>query len=143
MNDELIAVRYRHNIDFVQTHTSTRHFYRCSADVERQLFLYFCTCLSTGELWTRYKQGTFKRTRVQYRNCYRTLFGLPRECSASQLFVCGKSRASLWVHSQDENGFPTLSCLCIVKLYTRCQDYNSVLYNMYYVRWMDLVHQPT
>ncbi|XP_064073864.1 uncharacterized protein LOC113398707 [Vanessa tameamea] len=38
-------------------------------------------------LWVKYTQRAYSALRVQYNNAFRVLFGLPRYCSASEMFA--------------------------------------------------------
>ncbi|XP_063617230.1 uncharacterized protein LOC134790392 [Cydia splendana] len=78
----------------VRANMLARRFAKCSDDVKRQLFLSFCTCVYTVELWSDYTCAAVGDMRVQYNNAWRALFRLPRWCSASALFA--KGRAPGW-----------------------------------------------
>ena len=68
----------------------SRRFRLCSTSVKRTLFLAFCATLYTCELWVNYKKSSIERLRVQYNNAFRSMFGLPRYCSASGMFTEGR-----------------------------------------------------
>ncbi|XP_028165733.1 uncharacterized protein LOC114356646 [Ostrinia furnacalis] len=65
----------------------TRRFARCNDHVKITLFTAYCQSLYTGNLWTTYSQKSLSVLRVQYNNGFRVLLGLPRFCSASEMFA--------------------------------------------------------
>lgn len=64
-----------------------RRFARCSIPVKISLFKAFCQCFYTSSLWVNYTQKSLNTLRVQYNNIFRMLLGLPRFCSASEMFA--------------------------------------------------------
>ena len=59
-----------------------RKFYMCSNNVRT-----YCSSLYTCQLWWNYKVASIRKLYVAYNNIFRMLFGLPRDCSASNMFV--------------------------------------------------------
>ncbi|XP_068621204.1 uncharacterized protein [Battus philenor] len=71
----------------VRCNMLARRFARCSTEVKITLFKAYCQTLYTCNLWVSYTQRTFSALRVQYNNGLRMLLGLPRHCSASEMFA--------------------------------------------------------
>lgn len=67
-----------------------RRFARCSDQVKITLFKAYCQSFYTSNLWVSYTKKSLNTLRVQYNNTLRMLLGLPRFCSASEMFA--KSR---------------------------------------------------
>ena len=64
----------------------SRKFHWCSDDVKICLFRSYCTPLYTAPLWVTYKKESFRKLKVAYNDCLRTLLKKPRWTSASELF---------------------------------------------------------
>lgn len=64
-----------------------RRFARCTDQVKITLFKAFCQGLYTGGLWMAYTKRSLDTLRVQYNNIFRMMLGLPRFCSASDMFA--------------------------------------------------------
>ena len=64
-----------------------RNFKSCSIDIKRLLFLTYCSTIYCCALWTRYRQLTLNRLRVNYNNILRRMVNIPSFSSASQLFA--------------------------------------------------------
>ena len=64
-----------------------RKFSRCSDYVKTKLFQSFCSNMYCCSVWFKYSSRVYNKLRVAYNNSCRILLGLPRHCSASQMFV--------------------------------------------------------
>lgn len=64
-----------------------RKFYNCSSSVKIKLFRSFCTNMYCSQLWYHHTRKSLNDLRVAYNNAFRILLGLPRDCSASAMFV--------------------------------------------------------
>ncbi|CAH2236384.1 jg10764 [Pararge aegeria aegeria] len=64
-----------------------RKFSRCTRKVKLTLFRAYCQTFYTCSLWVSYTQRAYNDLRIQYNNGFRVLLGLPRSCSASQMFA--------------------------------------------------------
>jgi len=62
-------------------------FRACSFDVKIQLFRSFLCNAYGCQLWSKYKQCTYKRAVVAYNNIFRKLFGIQRGESMSAIYV--------------------------------------------------------
>ncbi|XP_045541692.1 uncharacterized protein LOC123723174 [Papilio machaon] len=71
----------------VRCNMLARRFSRCSTGVKIMLFKTYCQTLYTCNLWVSYTQRALSALRVQYNNSLRMLLGLPRHCSASEMFA--------------------------------------------------------
>jgi hypothetical protein len=72
---------------YVRANTICRKFSHCSDDVKRQLFLSYCCNIYCCQLWCKYSMENYNKIKTAYNNSFRILFGLPRRCSASEMFV--------------------------------------------------------
>ncbi|XP_063895208.1 uncharacterized protein LOC135118097, partial [Helicoverpa armigera] len=64
-----------------------RRFHRCTDQVKITLFKAYCQGLYTGGLWISCTKRSLDALRVQYNNIFRMMLGLPRFCSASEMFA--------------------------------------------------------
>nr|XP_026484862.1 uncharacterized protein LOC113392577 [Vanessa tameamea] len=71
----------------VRCNMLARRFARCTERVKVTLFKAYCQSFYTCSLWVKYTQRAYSALRVQYNNAFRVLFGLPRYCSASEIFA--------------------------------------------------------
>nr|XP_026493384.1 uncharacterized protein LOC113398707 [Vanessa tameamea] len=71
----------------VRCNMLARRFARCTERVKVTLFKAYCQSFYTCSLWVKYTQRAYSALRVQYNNAFRVLFGLPRYCSASEMFA--------------------------------------------------------
>ncbi|XP_045777825.1 uncharacterized protein LOC123875822 [Maniola jurtina] len=71
----------------VRCNTLARRFARCNREVKLTLFKAYCQTFYTCSLWVTYTHRAYSDLRVQYNNGFRVLMGLPRWCSASQMFA--------------------------------------------------------
>ena len=67
-----------------------RHFKNCSPDVKDCLFKSYCSNIFGGELWSLYRKETLKKCVVAYNDIYRSLCGIVRGESMSQIYVTRK-----------------------------------------------------
>ncbi|CAH2209149.1 jg17511, partial [Pararge aegeria aegeria] len=79
-----------------------RRFLRCNAEVKITLFEAYCQTFYTSSLWVACTQRACNDLRVQYNNGLRILLGLPRWCSASQMFADAQVDVFLW-YNEEEN----------------------------------------
>lgn len=90
----------------VRSNMLARRFARCTREVKLTLFRAYCQGFYSSGLWVQYTKRAYNVLRIQYNNAFRMLLGLPRHCSASQMFanarvdgfhaVIRKKVASLW-----------------------------------------------
>ncbi|CAK1585979.1 unnamed protein product [Parnassius mnemosyne] len=71
----------------VRSNMLARRFARCTDLVKITLFKAYCQSLYTSSLWINYTKRSLDALRVQYNNAFRMLLGLPRYCSASEMFA--------------------------------------------------------
>lgn len=71
----------------IRANMIARRFARCSIDSKITLFRAFCTTFYTCSLWSKFTKKSYKALQIQYNNAFRVLMGLPRFCSASQMFA--------------------------------------------------------
>lgn len=71
----------------VRCNMLARRFAKASREVKITLFRSYCQSFYACGLWTNYTQKAYNALRVQYNNAFRMLLGLPRYCSASNMFV--------------------------------------------------------
>ena len=64
-----------------------RKFSMCSHDVKIHLFQTYCSPMYTAQLWWSYNKSSIKKLYIAYNNVFRMLHRLPRDCSASAMFV--------------------------------------------------------
>ena len=64
----------------------SRKFKSCNVVVKRYLFQTYCSTIYCCSLWTKFKNVTLNRIRVNYNNILRRMVGVPTFSSASQLF---------------------------------------------------------
>ena len=68
-----------------------RRFYRCTNQVKITLFKAYCQGMYTGSLWVSFTKRSLEVLRIQYNNVFRMLLGLPRFCSASEMFALNRT----------------------------------------------------
>ncbi|XP_026733952.1 uncharacterized protein LOC113498213 [Trichoplusia ni] len=71
----------------VRANMLARRFARISKEVKVTLFKAYCQTFYTSSLWFSYTRGVLDKLRIQYNNGFRMLLGLPRFCSASNMFA--------------------------------------------------------
>ena len=72
---------------YAQGNMLVRKFNMCSNDVKSYLFQTYCSPMYTAQLWWSYNKTSIKKLCVAYNNVFRMLHRLPRDCSASAMFV--------------------------------------------------------
>ena len=72
---------------YVSANILRRKFYCCSDYIKIMLFKSYCSSMYGSSLWCHFSKSVFSRLRVAYNNSLRSLLGLPRWCSATQMFV--------------------------------------------------------
>ena len=101
---------------YIRGNFQARNFSFCSVDVKVKLFRYFCSNMYCCHLWSHFKNSSYNKVRVAYNNCFRILFGLPRYCSASHMFV-----------SNSVMSFGELVRKCIFNFVKRIESSNNIL----------------
>lgn len=71
----------------VRANMISRRFFKCSSHAKVTLFRAYCQSLYTCQLWSSYTVEMYRTLKVQYNDCFRILFALPRCCSASTMFT--------------------------------------------------------
>jgi hypothetical protein len=71
----------------IRANMIARRFVCCTTEVKLILFKAYCTTFYTCSLWLKYNKKTIEALRIQYNNTFRVLMGLPRYCSASNMFA--------------------------------------------------------
>ena len=71
---------------------STRQYYIeeiCKLQHKRKLVVFktYCSCLYTSQLWRTCLSRTMNRLKVAYNDSLRMVLGIPRYCSASEMFA--------------------------------------------------------
>ena len=79
---------------YAQGNMLIRKFYMCTDQVKVELFKSFCSSFYTSQLWWNYTKLSLKKLHVAYNNAFRMLFNLPRDCSASGMFVSNRVNSS-------------------------------------------------
>lgn len=64
-----------------------KRFKLCTDDIKVLLFKLFCSNVYCASLWCNFKQASITRIKVAYNNAFRILMQLPKNCSASEMFV--------------------------------------------------------
>ena len=65
----------------------SRKFANCSINVKLVVFKTYCSCLYTAQLWGTCLSRTMNRLKVAYNDSLRMVLGIPRYCSASEMFA--------------------------------------------------------
>lgn len=86
LSDDKDIYRQRRKL-YVQANMLCRKFSMCSVPVKISLFRTYCTPLYTAYLWCRYKQDSIRKLTVAYNDSMRLLLRVPRDSSASHMFV--------------------------------------------------------
>ena len=86
MKDDMDILRQCRQL-YAQGNVLARRFHMCSDDVKLTLFRSYCSSLYTAQTWWKYTVLSFRKLCVAYNNVFRMLFKLPRDCSASEMFV--------------------------------------------------------
>ena len=72
---------------YVSANILRRKFYCCSDYIKIMLFKSYCSSMYGSSLWCHFSKSVFSRLGVAYNNSLRSLLGLPRWRSATQMFV--------------------------------------------------------
>ena len=64
-----------------------KKFANCSINVKLVVFKTYCSCLYTSQLWGTCLSRTMNRVKVAYNDSLRMVLGIPRYCSASEMFA--------------------------------------------------------
>ena len=64
-----------------------KRFKLCTDSIKVLLFNLFCSNVYCASLWCNFKQASINRIKVAYNNAFRILMQLPKNCSASEMFV--------------------------------------------------------
>ena len=96
-----------------------RKFGICSPNVKVRLFNAFCNNIYGVQLWCKYNMYTVRSIHVCHNNALRRLFGLPRNASASALFV-----------SNNVNNFSVLRRKAVYSFLNRLRHCENVLLKM-------------
>ena len=86
MKDDLDIMRQCRQL-YAQGNALARRFHMCSDNVKETIFRSYCSSLYTSQLWWKYKVNSIRKLYVAYKNAFRMLFMLPRDCSASGMFA--------------------------------------------------------
>ena len=65
----------------------SRKFANCSINVKLVVFKAYCLCLYTSQFWGTCLSRTMNRLKVAYNDSLRMVLGIPRYCSASEMFA--------------------------------------------------------
>ena len=65
----------------------SRKFANCSLNVKLVVFKTYCACLYTSQVWSTCLSRTMNRLKVAYNDWLRMVLGIPRYCSASEIFA--------------------------------------------------------
>ena len=137
-NDEADIKRQYRSL-CIRSNSLNRKFMKCSTDVKCCLFRSYCINMYCATLWSDYRQKNIRSLNVCYNNALRRILKLPRNCSASMIFV--------------EHGVPSFSEYMRKSVYSfmtrilissntlvKCVcDYMLVGSTMY-GRWRDILH---
>ena len=64
-----------------------RRFKICTSETKVRLFKAYCSNVYGCSLWSRHRATSWKRIKVSHNDIFRSLLGVRRDASASQLFV--------------------------------------------------------
>ena len=67
---------------YIRGNIISRKFANCSINVKLVVFKTYCSCLYTSQLW-----GTCLSRTIAYNDSLRMVLGIPRYCSASEMFA--------------------------------------------------------
>ena len=80
-------IRRQYRSTCIRANMLCRKFKKCCNEVKCNLFKTYCTTLYCSSLWAKFTQVNIRELQVCYNNAFRKCMGLPRHCSASQMFV--------------------------------------------------------
>ena len=72
---------------YIRGNIISRKFANCSINVKLVVFKTYCSCLYTAQLWGTCLSRTMNRLKVAYNDSLRMVLGIPRYCSASEMFA--------------------------------------------------------
>ena len=72
---------------YCRANSLKRKFKHCSEAVLCLLFKTFCSTIYCSGLWCAYTNVSWNRIRTAYNNSFRIMLGLPKYCSATDMFV--------------------------------------------------------
>ena len=72
---------------YIRGNIISRKFANCSINVKLVVFKTYCSCLYTVQLWGTCLSRTMNRLKVAYNDSLRMVLGIPRYCSASEMFA--------------------------------------------------------
>jgi len=82
-----IDMRQMRNL-YANVNLLLRKFSKCSVEMKCFLFKTYCSNIYCGPLWYNSTKTAMKRLKIAYNNSLRRLLGIPKYCSASEMFVC-------------------------------------------------------
>ncbi len=86
MSDDDHIIKEMRNL-YARGNMLIRYFKHCTDTVKIMLFKTFCTSLYCCPLWIKYKKSTLKKLHVACNKLFKHLMNVPRDFSASMLFV--------------------------------------------------------
>ena len=72
---------------YIRGNIISRKFANCSLNVKFVVFKTYCACLYTSQVWSTCLSRTMNRLKVAYNDWLRMVLGIPRYCSASEMFA--------------------------------------------------------
>ena len=72
---------------YIRGNIISRKFANCSINVKLVVFKTYCSCLYTAQLWGTCLSRTMNRLKVAYNDSLTMVLGIPRYCSASEMFA--------------------------------------------------------
>ena len=72
---------------YIRGNIISRKFANCSINVKLVVFKTYCSCFYTSQLWGTCLSRTMNRLKVAYNDSLRMVLGIPRYCSASEMFA--------------------------------------------------------
>ena len=72
---------------YIRGNIISRKFASCSINVKLVVVKTYCSCLYTSRLWGACLSRTMHRLKVAYNDSLRMVLGIPRYCSASEMFA--------------------------------------------------------
>ena len=77
---------------YIRGNIISRKFANCSINVKLVVFKTYCSCLYTAQLWGTCLSRTMNRLKVAYNDSLRMVLGIPRYCSASEMFAYKRAK---------------------------------------------------
>ena len=72
---------------YIRGNIISRKFSNCRINVKLVVYKTYCSCLYTSQLWGTCLSRTMNRLIVAYNDSLRMVLGIPRYCSASEMFA--------------------------------------------------------